>query len=89
LLGSLRHKAVEFEAFAVDDGSEPPLAVPADFAVSRSSAPFVLQSEHSQGVLNAGRQHIVAAGFSHVARLDAGDLRLLSRFAAMRACNSD
>jgi glycosyltransferase involved in cell wall biosynthesis len=83
-LSSLVPDGAAFEVFVVDDGSEPPLAIPADlpFRVHLHRLPY------NQGItkaLNAGLEQIVAAGFTYVARLDAGDLSLPGRFAAQLA----
>lgn len=83
-LESLLDDGARFEVIVVDDGSEPPLAVP-------EGLPFpvrMLRLPHNQGItaaLNAGLEQIVAAGFEYVARLDAGDLSLSGRFAAQMA----
>jgi len=83
-LSSLTQDGAKFEVFVIDDGSEPPLAVPPDL-------PFRVHLHRlscNQGItkaLNAGLEKIVAAGFSYVARLDAGDLSLPGRFAAQLA----
>ena len=83
-LSSLAQDGAEFEVFVVDDGSEPPVALPADL-------PFPVHLHRlscNQGItkaLNAGLEQIAAAGFTYVARLDAGDISLPGRFAAQRA----
>jgi glycosyltransferase involved in cell wall biosynthesis len=73
-----------FEVFVVDDGSVPPATVPKDlpFPVHLHCLP---RNRGITGALNAGLEQIVEAGFSYVARLDAGDLSLPGRFAAQLA----
>lgn len=84
-LASLGEDGAAFDVVAVDDGSTPPLVLPADL-------PFravLLRLERNQGIvgaLEAGLAHIGAAGhYVYVARLDAGDLSRPGRMAAQMA----
>ncbi len=83
-LRSLCADGAAFDVVVVDDGSVPPLRLP-------EHLPFhlrLLRLDANRGIagaLNAGLEHIVAAGYEYVARLDAGDLSLPGRLAAQMA----
>ena len=83
-LQSLKRDGSEFDVYVVDDGSTPPISIPAHLSYE---VRFVRQ-EPNQGItaaLNAGLASIGQAGYEYVARLDAGDLSLPGRFAAQVA----
>ena len=80
-LASLAQDGSQFDVFVVDDGSDPPIALPASLPYQA----HLLRQEPNQGItaaLNAGLPAICGAGYEYVARLDAGDLSLPGRFAA-------
>jgi glycosyltransferase involved in cell wall biosynthesis len=84
-LDSLQGDGGVFDVVVVDDGSTPPLDIPA-------ALPFrteLLRLDGNRGIvgaLNTGLQHIAATGhYEYVARLDAGDLSLPGRMAAQMA----
>lgn len=71
---SLARDPVPFDVVIVDDGSTPPLALPAAVGSHRV---VVLRHAENRGVahaLNTGVAWIVAGGYDAVARLDAGDV---------------
>lgn len=74
-----------FDVVVVDDGSAPPLAVPAGLPF-RVELLRLDQNRGIVGALNAGLAHIVRAGhYAYVARLDAGDVSRPGRLAAQMA----
>lgn len=83
-LQSLARDGADFDVVVVDDGSTPPLQVPAD-------PPFrvvlcrLARNRGITGALNAGLAHIAAAGYPYVARLDSSDISLPGRMAAQMA----
>ncbi len=84
-LESLRGDGGVFDVVVVDDGSAPPL----DIAAGLPFRTELLRLDRNRGIvgaLNAGLEHIAAAGhYEYVARLDAGDLSLPGRMAAQMA----
>ena len=84
-LESLRAQSVPFTAVLVDDGSTPPLHVDAgtyDFPIVALRMP---RNGGIEAALNAGLEHIEAAGFELVARLDVGDRCAPARLATQQA----
>lgn len=84
-LTALRADGADFDLVVVDDGSSLPVRLP-------DGLPFqvtLLRLARNQGIvgaLNAGLEHIAAAGhYDYVARLDAGDRSLPGRMAAQMA----
>ena len=83
-LESLRHDGARFDVVVVDDGSDPPLSLPQGLPFAAE----LLRLERNHGItgaLNAGLEHVAAAGYAYVARLDAGDMTLPGRMAAQMA----
>jgi glycosyltransferase involved in cell wall biosynthesis len=80
-LAWLGREDTAFDAVIVDDGSEPPIRIP-------PALPFpveLIRLPRNAGIvaaLNAGLEHIVAAGYAYVARMDADDISLPGRFRA-------
>lgn len=84
-LAALRADGADFDLVVVDDGSSSPMRLP-------DGLPFratLLRLVHNQGIvgaLNAGLEHIAAAGhYDYIARLDAGDRSLPGRMTAQMA----
>jgi glycosyltransferase involved in cell wall biosynthesis len=80
-LDSLAREEFNFDVFVVDDGSDPPISIPADLPYRVQ----LVQQTPNQGItsaLNRGLAAIAEVGYEYVARLDAGDLSLPGRFAA-------
>ena len=83
-LASLAQENTRFDVFVVDDGSQPPIAIPSDLPYKV----HLLRQEPNRGItaaLNAGLAQIAQGGYQYVARLDACDLSLPGRFAAQLA----
>lgn len=84
-LASLAPDPQPFDVVVVDDGSVPPLDVP---AVAGSHQVITLRLDVNGGIaraLNAGVAWILAQGYDLVARLDAGDLNMPQRSARQTA----
>lgn len=80
-LASLAEDRHPFDVLVVDDGSVPPLDVP---AAAGAHQVVTLRLDVNGGIaraLNAGVEWMLARGYDVVARLDAGDLNLPDRFA--------
>jgi glycosyltransferase involved in cell wall biosynthesis len=83
-LEPLRGDGGTFDVVVVDDGSSPPLEIPAGLPFRTQ----LLRLDRNRGIvgaLNAGLEHIAASHYEYVARLDAGDLSLPGRMAAQMA----
>lgn len=80
-LDSVDPQAADLEVFVVDDGSEPPIEIPA----GRYSHPVhLINLGRNQGCAfarNVGLEKIIASGFDYVALQDAGDTDLDDRMA--------
>lgn len=80
-LRSLCDARGRFDIVVVDDGSPEPIVVPSRL---RDDVPVsLLRLESNRGIaaaLNHGLRHILARGYSYVARLDAGDTVAVDRF---------
>ena len=84
-LASLAHDPHPFDVLVVDDGSEPPLEVP---ALAGAHPVTTLRLAVNGGIaraLNAGLAWILEREYDAVARLDAGDMSLPFRFARQEA----
>lgn len=83
-LQSLRQDGADFDAVVVDDGSKPPIRMPADLPF-RVTLLRLAANRGITGALNFGLEHAAAEGYEYVARLDAGDISLPGRMAAQMA----
>ena len=84
-LASLAEDLHPFDALVVDDGSVPPLDVP---AAAGTHQVVTLRLDVNGGIaraLNAGVEWMLALGYDAVARLGAGDLNLPNRLARQAA----
>jgi glycosyltransferase involved in cell wall biosynthesis len=84
-LASLAHDPQPFDILVVDDGSEPPLEIPATAGLHQvlDAPPYV--NGGIARALNAGVAWILTQGYAVVARLDAGDLNMPARLARQTA----
>jgi glycosyltransferase involved in cell wall biosynthesis len=90
-LESLRADGGGFDIVVVDDGSTPEIRIPTGLPF-RTELVRLIRNRGIVGALNAGLEHIAAARYEYVARLDAGDLSLPGRTTAQTAfldANSD
>lgn len=72
---------IPLDVVVVDDGSQPPIRLPNLPAPHKG---YLLRLESNRGIehaLNHGLEWILTRGYAYVARLDAGDIALLGRFA--------
>lgn len=80
-LAALAAEPGPLAVYAVDDGSTPPLAVPAACGPHRVEALRLDPNRGIEHALNAGLERILAAGHPLIARLDCGDLPMPGRLA--------
>jgi len=80
-LKSLRNSSIPATVFVVDDGSSPPIAIPADDTLPVVRLLRLPRNQGIVGALNAGIEAARQEGFEFIARLDAGDFATPNRLA--------
>lgn len=84
-LASLAEDQHPFDVLVVDDGSVPPLDVPAAAGVHQVVTLRLVVNGGIARALNAGVEWMLTRGYDAVARLDAGDMNLPNRLARQTA----
>jgi glycosyltransferase involved in cell wall biosynthesis len=77
-LQSLAQEIQPHDVVIVDDGNPTPISIPRDWHARVT----VVRHERNRGItaaLNTGLEYILRAGYSYVARMDAGDLSIRGR----------